>query len=118
MDAVSIALLTYPGRQVALVTGEQAYGTVLFEPRLPMAVLNAWGLPALETDRIFQAWLVRPDGERVSAGLFMREEDSPFTQVLLDMPEPASHFVGLGVTIEPQSGSLAPTSPRILQADF
>jgi len=118
VDSVSLALLTYPGRQVALVTGDQAYGTVLFEPHLPMAVLNAWGLPDLDKSHIFQAWLVRPDGERVSAGVFVRDEGSPFTRVLLEMPEPASQYVGLGVTVEPQGGTSTPTGTRILQADF
>ena len=42
VDGVSLALLTYPARQVAMVSGDRAYGTFLFEPRLPMAVLNAW----------------------------------------------------------------------------
>ena len=118
VDGVSLALLTYPGRQVAMVSGDRAYGTFLFEPRLPMAVLNAWGLPEVGSGRVFQVWLVRPDGARVSAGLFVRDADAPFTRVLLDMSEPVKSFVGLGVTVEPLDGSPEPTGPRVLAADF
>jgi anti-sigma-K factor RskA len=83
-----------------------------------MAVLNAWGLPEVGSAQVFQLWLIRPDGERVSAGLFVRDADAPFTRVLLDMSEPAKSFVGLGVTVEPLDGSPAPTGPRVLAADF
>jgi anti-sigma-K factor RskA len=118
VDGVSLALLTYPARQVAMVSGDRAYGTFLFEPRLPMAVLNAWGLPEVGSAQVFQIWLVRPDGERVTAGLFVRDADAPFTRVLLDIAEPVQGFVGLGVTVEPQDGSPAPTGPKVLAADF
>jgi anti-sigma-K factor RskA len=118
VDGVSLALLTYPARQVAMVSGDRAYGTFLFEPRLPMAVLNAWGLPEVGSAQVFQIWLVRPDGERVSAGLFVRDADAPFTRVLLDIAEPVRGFVGLGVTVEPLDGSPAPTGPKVLAADF
>ena len=118
VDGVSLALLTYPARQVAMVSGDRAYGTFLFEPRLPMAVLNAWGLPEVGSAQVFQLWLIRPDGERVSAGLFVRDAEAPFTRVLLDMSEPIKSFVGLGVTVEPLEGSPAPTGPRVLAADF
>lgn len=118
VDGVSLALLTYPGRQVAMVSGERAYGTFLFEPRLPMAVLNAWGLPEVGSGQVFQIWLIRPDGARVSAGIFVRDADAPFTRVLLNMSEPVESFVGLGVTVEPQNGSAAPTGLRVLAADF
>ena len=118
VDGVSLALLTYPARQVAMVSGDRAYGTFLFEPRLPMAVLNAWGLPEVGSAQVFQLWLVRPDGERVSAGLFVRDADAPFTRVLLDLSEPLKSFVGLGVTVEPLDGSPEPTGPKVLAADF
>lgn len=118
VDGVSLALLTYPGKEVAMVSGDHAYGTVLFEPRLPMAVLNAWGLPELAPGQTFQTWLIREDGGRVSAGVFDRDPSAAFTRVLLDVTEPVAHFVGLGVTIEPAGGSAAPTGPRVLAADF
>jgi anti-sigma-K factor RskA len=118
VDSVSLALLSYPSRQVAMVTGEHAYGTMLYEPRLPMAVLNAWGLPDLERDQVFQIWLRQPDGTRVSAGLFQRDDRSPFTRVLLEMSQSASNYVEMGVTIEPNGGSPAPTGPRVLHCDL
>jgi hypothetical protein len=118
VDSVSLALLSYPSRQVAMVTGEHAYGTMLYEPRLPMAVLNAWGLPDLEENQAFQIWLRQPDGTRVGAGLFQRDDRSPFTRVLLEMSQSASNYVEMGVTIEPNGGSPAPTGPRVLHCDL
>ena len=98
--------------------GQGLSAALVCGPRLPMAVLNAWGLPEVGSAQVFQIWLVRPDGERVSAGLFVRDADAPFTRVLLDIAEPVKDFVGLGVTVEPLDGSPAPTGPKVLAADF
>ncbi|HET7010067.1 MAG TPA: anti-sigma factor [Anaerolineales bacterium] len=118
VDGVALALLSYPDRQVAMISGESAYGTVVYEPRIPLVIMNAWGLPELAPGEVFQAWLIRPDGERLSGGLFLRDPGTPFTRVLLEASEPVSNFIGVGVTIEPEGGSLGPTGQQVLRADF
>jgi hypothetical protein len=118
VDGVALALLSYPDRRVAMVSGERAYGTAVYEPRIPLVILNAWGLPDLEPGQVFQSWLIRANGERVSGGLFFRDEGAPFTRVLLEAPEPVANFSGVGVTIEPEGGSLLPTGANVLLAEF
>jgi anti-sigma-K factor RskA len=118
VDGVALALLSYPDRRVAMVYGEQAYGTVVYEPRIPLVILNAWGLPDLEPGQVFQSWLIQPDGDRVSGGVFLIDSGAPFTRVLLESSEPISSFTGVGVTIEPAGGSPAPTGPNVLQSKF
>jgi anti-sigma-K factor RskA len=118
VDGVALALLSYPNRQVSMISGDKAYGTVVYEPRIPLVIMNAWGLPDLQAGQTFQGWLVRANGDRVSGGLFLRDSGSPFTRVLLEASEPVSNFVGVGVTVEPEGGSEWPSGPNVCSADF
>ena len=118
VDGVALALLSYPNRQVATVAGDGGSGTLVYEPRIPLVIINAWGLPDLAAGEVFQAWLVRPNGDRVGGGLFYRDDGAPFTRILLEASEPVSNFAGVGVTIEPEGGSPAPTGPNVLRAEF
>jgi anti-sigma-K factor RskA len=103
---------------VVLLEGESVGGTFLFDPDRRFAVLHMWGLDALDSSQEYQAWLVRPDGTRVSAGRFFADPDSWFTSAVLTSPGPVGEFSGLGVTIEPVGGSAQPTGPRVLSADL
>ena len=118
VDGVALALLSYPNRQVSMISGDKAYGTVVYEPRIPLVIMNAWGLPDLQAGQTFQGWLVRANGDRVSGGLFLRDSGSPFTRGRLGASEPVSNFVGVGVTVEPEGGSEWPSGPNVCSADF
>jgi anti-sigma-K factor RskA len=118
VDQTALALASYPTTQVVLLQGEAVGGTFLFEPERRFAVLHMWGLDPLESRQSYQAWLVRPDGSRVSAGLFSADPNSIFTSAVLSSPAPVGEFSTLGVTIEPAGGSEEPTGRRVLSADL
>lgn len=118
VDQTALALASYPTTQVVLLDGEAVGGTLLFEPERRFAVLHMWGLDPLEARQSYQAWLVREDGSRVSAGLFAADPNSIFTSAVLTSPAPVGQFSSLGVTIEPAGGSAEPTGPRVLGAEL
>jgi anti-sigma-K factor RskA len=113
-----MALVTYPDTKIAQVYGQGGTGTFVYDPSLDFAVLNAWALKPLASDQTYQAWLVLPDGKRVSGGTFVVTATSAFTTLVVHSPTPISHYVAVGVTIEPAGGSPAPTGPRVLAADL
>ena len=67
------------------------------------------GLPALAEDRVYQLWLVRPDGNRDTGALFRSSGD-----ILVTAPQAFSSYVRFGVTVEPAGGSPSPTGPGAL----
>jgi anti-sigma-K factor RskA len=113
----ALALITYPTTKIVEVSGV-GYGTLVYDPSQPIAVLNAWGLSPLPSTQTYQAWLVTAKGDRVSAGLFQVQAGARFTTLVINAPSPLSSFVGVGVTVEPAGGSPAPTGPRVLRTDF
>ncbi len=113
----AFALITYPTTKIAKVYGD-GYGTLVYDPGQPVAVLNAWGLKPLPTYQTYQAWLVTAKGDRVSGGLFQVATDARFITLVINSPSPLSSYVSVGVTVEPAGGSPAPTGPRVLRTDF
>jgi len=118
VDQTAISLASYPTAEVILLDGESVGGTFLYDPERRFAVVHMWGLDPLGSDQEYQAWLVRADGSRVSAGLFPADPDSWFTSAVLTSPVPVGEFAGVGVTIEPSGGSPQPTGPRVLNAEL
>jgi anti-sigma-K factor RskA len=113
----AFALITYPTTKITKVYGD-GYGTFVYDPGQPIAVLNAWGLSPLPAAQTYQVWLVSAKGDRVSGGLFQVLPGARFTTLVINSPSPLSSFVGVGVTVEPAGGSPAPTGPRVLRTDF
>lgn len=72
------------------------------------AIVTLRGLDDLPRDRVHQLWLMRPDGEPQSLGLF--QGDTPL--VTSGMTGDAT---SLAVTVEPDGGSARPTSQPITQ---
>jgi len=81
-------------------------------------VLYVWGLDPLPESQVYQAWLIEPDGERVSGGLFEVAEGEDFIQVVVQSPEIIKGFDGIGVTVEPAGGSTSPTGQKVLGVDL
>lgn len=114
----ALALVAYPESRTLPVSGEQVAGSLVLNHKLNTGVLLAWGLAPLDTGQTYQAWLIQPDGRRVSAGVFRPEPGANFASVVISPQAPLLDYSGLGVTIEPDGGSPAPTGPRVLGVDF
>jgi anti-sigma-K factor RskA len=114
----AVAIASYPSSQVALIEEDGVRGTFVYDPELPVGVMYVWGLQPPPEDQAYQAWLVDPQGHRLSGGLLTFSEDPGFGWLLVQAPSTMSEFSSLGVTLEPAGGSLAPTGPRILGADL
>jgi anti-sigma-K factor RskA len=117
-EQIAIALLAQPEARRVTVSGQRASGSLLLASDQRTGVLIVWGLEALDRSHTYQIWLIRDDSSRVSAGLFQPEPGQSRSSVVLGSAELFSEFVGLGVTIEPDGGSLAPTGQRVLEASF
>lgn len=114
----ALALLSSPTLQVVAINGNDISGTLLLDKQNNQAVLIARNLPALTEDRVYQIWLIEPDEERVSAGLFRPERGGTYATKVLSSSQPLTNYLGIGVTIEPVGGSEAPTGERVLKVDF
>ncbi|MEW6406697.1 MAG: anti-sigma factor [Chloroflexota bacterium] len=114
----ALALLSSQTAQMFSVSGEKVSGTLLLDEEQNRAVLIVQDLPMLAQDQTYQAWLIEPDGGRVSAGLFHAESGQTYTTQVIFASQELSDFVGIGVTIEPSGGSEAPTGERIFKVDF
>ncbi|RME87450.1 MAG: hypothetical protein D6770_09345 [Anaerolineae bacterium] len=119
-EQVAIAMLAYPGIQSVPVRPdiEGVAGQMLVDPDGRIATLILWNMPRPRQGEVYQAWLIDEQGGRVSGGLFTPQEEGTFTVVVVAAPDPLEKFTGLGVTVEPQGGSPAPTGPRLLSVDF
>jgi len=118
INQTALALVAYPGARSLPVVGENAGGTVVIDADQHLGVLIAWGLPALEAAQAYQVWMIAPDGTRTSGGLFTVSRAAPYTSIIFRAESPMSAYRGIGVTVEPAGGSLAPTGSRVLGAEF
>ncbi|MET7483557.1 anti-sigma factor [Streptomyces sp. NPDC005538] len=72
------------------------------------AVVTLSGYGALPSDRVHQLWLMRPDAQPRSLGLF--KGDTPLVATGLDKTA-----TSLAVTVEPDGGSPQPTTQPVVQ---
>jgi len=114
----ALAMLSSPNTQMLTISGGNVSGTILLNWENNQAILVAQNVPALAQNQTYQIWLVKPDGGRVSAGLFRPESGASYTTKAISSPQSFSDFVGLGVTVEPAGGSDAPTGERLFKVDF
>lgn len=117
-DRIAQGLYAYPDVHRVLIQGENVYGSAIYEDYLRFAVLYVWGLEPLPEGQVYQAWLIEPDGGRVSGGLFAVEQGEEFIQAVVRAPEILKTFDGIGVTIEPAGGSESPTGQKVLGVDL
>lgn len=114
----ALAMLAYPGTQALPISDGNISGTVLLDKDRNSVALIAWNLPQLEKAQTYQIWLIQPDGDRVSGGIFRPQADLPYTMQPVFASQNLSNFIGVGVTIEPAGGSDHPTGPRVFKVDF
>ncbi|NPA26869.1 MAG: hypothetical protein GXO36_04660 [Chloroflexi bacterium] len=107
-----------PMVEVAL-QGEMGEGHLQFHPGDTVAYLYV-KLPPLPEGQAYQFWLVKPDQTRDSGAVFAipPAESTPLPDghylIWVRAPQPLEHYIAFGITIEPATGSPAPTGPRVL----
>jgi anti-sigma-K factor RskA len=114
----ALSMLAYPNTQALPIAGENLSGSVLLDRERNAVALVMWHLPELGDDQTYQAWLIEPDGKRVSAGVFLPQENTAYTTHPVYAKQDLADFVGVGVTVEPAGGSEQPTGPRLFMVSF
>ena len=94
----------------------EARGMVMATPDKRWGFLVSEGLEALPEGKGYQVWWITND-RRISAGLFTADEFG-WAQLLLDPLRPEGKVMGIGITVEPDTGSSAPTSPDVLVVEM
>jgi anti-sigma-K factor RskA len=94
-----------------------AAGVVFAEPKGREVYLVANGLPVLPHDQRYQVWLFTTENTQESAGLLAVGADGEI-RALLQTTGPFADYVGVGLTAEPQTGSVVPTSDMVLGGSF
>jgi anti-sigma-K factor RskA len=119
-DQTAIAMLAYPSTQALPVQAQvgSVTGSMLVDKDKSTAVLVLWNLPRVEAGQTYQIWLIDAGGLRTSGGLFTPVNDWGYTTATIWSPRPLGQFVGIGVTVEPEGGSEAPTGSRVLGVDL
>lgn len=114
----AIAMLAYPGTQVVTFDQNGVAGSLLVDKQRSLLAVFAWHLPPTSGPQVYQVWLIDPQGNRTSGGFLTPEAGYPFAMTVIQSPAPLAGFTSLGVTIEPQGGSPAPTGPKVLGVSF
>jgi anti-sigma-K factor RskA len=94
----------------------QVQGQLIVDPDSQSAVLVISGLPELEPGRTYQVWLI-DGGAPVSAGLLAVDENGQAVFIITSEAAIGS-FNSLGISIEPEGGSAAPTGDIIVLSEL
>jgi hypothetical protein len=90
-------------------------GQLIADPNDRSAVLVISGLPPLEPGKTYQVWLI---GEApVSAGLLTVDENGQSVLVITS-EEAIGSFNSLGISIEPEGGSLEPSDEIVVLSEL
>jgi anti-sigma-K factor RskA len=85
--------------------------TVVMSRHLGKMIFTTRGLPALPHSRVYQVWLMEPDGGAISAGLLPPASQGRTAPELAQGPAPGDR---IGVTVEPAGGTSKPTTAPIV----
>jgi anti-sigma-K factor RskA len=90
----------------------EASGTIVISRDGEHGALVVDRLKPLGDQQQYQLWLVK-DGVHTSGGVFLVDE-SGYTTLYVESPQPLSSYNSFGVTIEPAGGSQSPTGAKVL----
>lgn len=93
-----------------------ARGRLIPSPDGRGAALVVQGMPAPPPDRVYQLWLIRPDGRRDSGGLFT--VDDGHAVLYVHAPTDVRNYAAVGITDEPSGGSASPTGTKMLGGEL
>lgn len=75
--------------------------------------LIVYDMPALQSDRVYQLWLIDASGNRTSGGTFTVDEQGR-GWLLVRSPKALRQFQAVGITVEPEGGSPRPTGTKMM----
>jgi hypothetical protein len=108
--------LASPGAQTMSISGTEAlptaYGQLISDPERNATVLVIAGLPQLEAGKVYQFWWIRGDTP-IGAETFRVDADGRAIVEVSSKDAPVS-YNAMGVTVEPEGGSQAPTTQPIM----
>jgi hypothetical protein len=113
-----MSMLSYPATERLAISSDHVVGSLLLDKDRNIVALIVWNMPPLDENRTYQIWLIQPQGNRVSAGIFRPEGDQAYTTQIVFPRQSLSNFTGIGITVEPAGGSDFPTGERVLKVDF
>lgn len=113
-----LSMLSYPTTERLPINAENVVGSLLLDKNRDIVALIVWNMPPLPENETYQIWLIDPQGDRVSGGIFRPESDQAYTTHIVFPKQSLSNFAGIGVTVEPAGGSDAPTGERVFKVDF
>lgn len=93
-----------------------AMAQLIPHPSRQGATLVVRDLPPLPRGRVYQLWLIRPNGQRDSGGTFIVEGEDTVTYI--HPPADIGEYVAVGVTDEPAGGSSGPTGTKVLGGEL
>jgi anti-sigma-K factor RskA len=106
------AVLNTPGaRLVSEPTSVGGTATVVVAARLHRLIFTSNGLPALASTKVYQLWVMGPNGSATSAGLLAQLADGKTAPELASGLAPGDR---VGVTVEPAGGTTKPTTTPIV----
>lgn len=117
-EQTALAMLAYPTTKTLTFDQNGVSGSLLVDKQRNLAAVFAWNLAMPPAGKVYQMWLIDPQGDRTSGGLLSPEANYPFVMAVIRSPQPLANFVGMGITVEPAGGSPKPTGPRVLKVDF
>ena len=80
-------------------------------------LLIAAGLPPIDAEAAYQAWLWHKEGTPTSGAVF-RPDPTGYAQIFMPMESDLSAYKGISVTTEPLEGSPAPTSLPLVEGSM
>ena len=106
------AVLNAPGARIVSVRAALGgSATVVVASGLHELVFTSRGMPAPPGSKVYQLWLMRPDGSATSAGLLSLAPDGSTVPVLASGLLPGDR---VGVTVEPAGGTTRPTTTPVV----
>jgi anti-sigma-K factor RskA len=89
-------------------TAPNARATLMFDKKTGRAVLMTEGLPMTSDDKAYEVWFI-PKGRSPMPGKMFTVDSSGHAMITDQMPSEAMNGAVIAITIEPKSGSSAPT---------
>ena len=96
-------------------TQPRALGQLIADPNDESAMLVISGLPPLEPGKTYQVWLI--GNAPVSAGLLTVDENGQ-SVLIITSEEAIGSFNSVGISIEPEGGSMEPTGEIVVLSEL